>query len=154
TGLEPATADAVTVGQAFHWFRGADALTEIHRILRPGGGLALVWNRRDLSQPLQRELDAVLDPHRGDTPSLASGAWRDGFEHTELFDPLEEAHLPMVQRLDSQGLVDRMLSISFVAGLPGAERDGVARSLRAVAARYGTPLELRYITDVFWCRAR
>ena len=39
--------DAVTVGQAFHWFRGDEALAEIDRLLRPGGRLGLVWNRRD-----------------------------------------------------------------------------------------------------------
>jgi SAM-dependent methyltransferase len=154
TGLRAGMADAVTVGQAFHWFRGAEALAEIRRVLRPGAGLGLVWNRRDLSQPLQAELDAVLDPHRGDTPSLASGAWRVAFERTDLFGSLEEAHVPMIQTLDRERLVDRMVSVSFVAGLPEAEREGVARSLRAVADRHPAPLELRYVTDVYWCRAR
>ena len=40
------SADAVTVGQAFHWFDGPAALAEIERVLRPGGALALAWNRR------------------------------------------------------------------------------------------------------------
>src|SRR5690349_24104856 len=34
--LPDASADAVTVGQAFHWFDGPVALAEIHRVLRPG----------------------------------------------------------------------------------------------------------------------
>src|SRR2546423_11287143 len=34
--------DAVTVGQAFHWFNADAALREIQRVLRPGGGLALI----------------------------------------------------------------------------------------------------------------
>lgn len=38
--LPDASADAVTVAQAFHWFQGAAALTEIHRVLRARGGSA------------------------------------------------------------------------------------------------------------------
>ena len=44
------SADVVTVGQAFHWFDGPVALAEIERVLRPGGALALVWNRRPSSR--------------------------------------------------------------------------------------------------------
>src|SRR5689334_10252480 len=49
--LPDATADAVTVAQAFHWFANDTALAEIHRVLRPDGRLALVWNRRVLEAP-------------------------------------------------------------------------------------------------------
>lgn len=41
--------DAVTVGQAFHWFDRDAALAEIARVLRPGGALAAFWNREDAS---------------------------------------------------------------------------------------------------------
>lgn len=37
--------DLVTVGQALHWFDRALARRELARILRPGGWLAIVWNR-------------------------------------------------------------------------------------------------------------
>lgn len=42
--LGDATVDLVTVAQAFHWFRTAEALDELARVLRPGGWMALVWN--------------------------------------------------------------------------------------------------------------
>ena len=41
--LDDQAVDAVTVGQAFHWFDGDVALTEIHRVLRPGARLGLIW---------------------------------------------------------------------------------------------------------------
>lgn len=47
TGLPDGSADAVTAGQAWHWFDEAAAATELARVLRPGGVLAVVWNVRD-----------------------------------------------------------------------------------------------------------
>ena len=46
TGLEAASVDVVLAAQAFHWFRAEETLREFARILRPGGRLALMWNRR------------------------------------------------------------------------------------------------------------
>ncbi len=40
--LPDASVDAVTVADAFHWFDRTIALTEIARVLRPGGGLAVL----------------------------------------------------------------------------------------------------------------
>src|SRR5436309_141476 len=39
--------DAVVVGQAFHWFDGIRAVSEIRRVLKPGGGIGLIWQARD-----------------------------------------------------------------------------------------------------------
>ncbi|MDQ1396816.1 MAG: hypothetical protein QOG64_2075 [Acidimicrobiaceae bacterium] len=152
--LPDGSADAVTAAQAFHWFDGKRALTELHRVLRPGGGLAPLWNRRDLSQPLQQALHDIVDRHRGTTPSHGSGAWRIAFEDTELFTPLEERRFPFVQELDADGLVDRVVSTSIIAALPQGERDAIARQVRALADDEGGRVSLHYETEVFVCRRR
>ncbi len=58
--LPEASVDAVTVGQAFHWFERDAALAEMARVLRPGGGIALLWNRWDEEDPLLSRVDALL----------------------------------------------------------------------------------------------
>lgn len=45
--LPDGSVDAIVAATAFHWFKGDDALEEIARVLRPGGGLGLVWNNPD-----------------------------------------------------------------------------------------------------------
>jgi SAM-dependent methyltransferase len=131
--LAAGSADVVTVAQAFHWFDGDAALAEIHRVLRPGGTLALVWNRRRMDDPLNRAVEELIAGFRGHTPALRTGAWRATFERTELFGPLEEHVFPNEQSLDADGLVDRVASVSFIAALDEAERAKVLRAVRALA---------------------
>ena len=74
--LADGSVDAVTVAQAFHWFDGDRALTEIHRVTRDGSRLAVLYNRRPREHPLQAALEAIVAPHRGDTPCTAAAAGR------------------------------------------------------------------------------
>ena len=62
--LAEASADAITVAQAFHWFDHERALPEFHRVLKPGGSLVLIWNSRDLDDPLQRGVEQLIKPLR------------------------------------------------------------------------------------------
>jgi ubiquinone/menaquinone biosynthesis C-methylase UbiE len=135
TGLAPGSAHACTVGQAFHWFDGVAALAEIHRLLVPSGRVGLVWNRRDVSDPLQAELDAVIDRHRGSTPSLQGGAWRAAFEGSPRFGPLAHRRFPFEHALDADGLVDRVLSVSYGPGSPRRNATRWRRPRRARAGR-------------------
>jgi len=45
--LPDESVDAVTVGQAYHWFDPPAALAEMRRVLRPGGTIGLFWNLLD-----------------------------------------------------------------------------------------------------------
>src|SRR5207302_645073 len=99
-------ADAVTVAQAFHWFATEEALTEIHRVLKPGGGLGLIWNSRVRDDPVQARVDKLIDPLVGDVVRLYDDAWRRVIDASTLFGPLAEATFQHEQLLDEQGLVD------------------------------------------------
>jgi SAM-dependent methyltransferase len=151
--------DAVVAGSAFHWFRGDEALAEIHRVLRPKGRLGLLWNVRDESVPWVAELTAIMEPHRGGTPGYRSGAWREAFERTQLFSPLEHAEFHHVHALEPTAVEARVASVSFVAALPDDDRARLLARVRELLATDRTTrgrdaVELPYRTDVFWCAAR
>jgi len=144
--LDASSVDLVTVGQAFHWFDGDAALAEIHRVLRPRGRLALLWNRRIEGDPVNRAIDAIVDPHRSDVPTHRVDAWRAVFERTTLFGPLDETVFTNEQVLDADGLADRVGSISFIASLPEGPRAGVIAAARELAS--DGPVTVRYRTEV------
>ena len=117
--LPAGSLDVVTVGQAFHWFDGDRALAEIHRVLAPRGGLGIVFNVRDTTVPWVARLSELMEPHRGDAPAQRTGAWREAFERTTLFEPLRHSELRHVHHLTPEGVVARVASVSFIAALPG-----------------------------------
>ena len=147
--LDDASADLVTVAQAFHWFDGDAALAEIHRVLRPAGRLALVWNRRVEEAPINAAIEAIVEPHRAGTPTHRDDEWRGAFDRTELFGPLEEHAFPSEQVLDEDGLAARICSISFIACLPELERVRVLVRARELVA--DGPVTVPYRTEVQVC---
>jgi SAM-dependent methyltransferase len=144
--LGDGSVDLVTVAQAFHWFDGDAALAEIHRVLRPGGRLALLWNRRVEDAPANLAFDAVVEPFRRGTPTHRGEGWRAAFERTALFGPLEEHVFATEQVFDADGLEARVASISFIAALPEAERAGVLAAARELAEE--GPVQVPYRTEV------
>ncbi|MFA9446946.1 class I SAM-dependent methyltransferase [Egicoccus sp. AB-alg6-2] len=148
---------AVTAAQAFHWFAGPEALAEFHRVLRPDGHLGVIFNRRDLSTPVQGALDELLLPHRGDTPSWARHEWVEWLTESPHFAAPVTDSAPWVQHLDAEGLVARIASVSFVARLDDRTR---ARVLAAVRDLYDGSrkdpdgrVPLHYTTEL-WVLAR
>lgn len=157
--LPDSSVDAVTVGQAFHWFDGDRTLPEIHRVLRAGGGLGLIWQARDPVRPWIERLNEIIDRADDGHPRFRTGAWREAFERSPLFDPIEEAEYPTVQRGDLSVFVDRVASISYVARLPDDQREAVLDEVRRLLAEDPDTagrdvIELPYQAHVYWTRAR
>jgi SAM-dependent methyltransferase len=132
TGLPSAEADAVTIAQAFHWFANDEALAEIHRILRPGGLMFLVWNRRDVADRVQAEISRLCVPFIGEAPSYGSGRWRDVMGKSSRFELVGEHHSRVDQQVDRDGLVARVASTSYIANLPDAQRLPLLDSVAAL----------------------
>jgi SAM-dependent methyltransferase len=147
--LDDGSVDAILVAQAFHWFDGPAALAEFHRVLRPGGRMALIWNRRLRGQPLWRAISEITEPYRRDTPTHYGGEWRASMVSTALFTRVDELEVPYEQDLDPDQLVDRIGSTSFIASLGDDERGRVLARIRAVAAGAGGSVRLGYATEAY-----
>jgi SAM-dependent methyltransferase len=144
--------DAITVAQAFHWFDAERAFADIHRALRPGGGLGLIWNMFDTSVEWVAAMQALVHIHRRGEPQYGRSGWREALGASGLFGPVTEGTFGLVQELDTDGLLARIGSTSYIATLPDADRAQLFNEIRALVADLPRPLSLPYRTDTFVTR--
>jgi SAM-dependent methyltransferase len=154
TGLADGVADAVLAAQAFHWFDAPAALAEFHRVLRPGGHVALVWNERDASDPCTADFGAVVRS-APDAERVEGGRARAGqaLLASPLFEGGQVVRFSHTQEVDEEGLLGRAFSASYAPREPAAAA-AFADALRDVFARHqrGGPVTLVYETAVYLAR--
>jgi SAM-dependent methyltransferase len=155
--------DGITVAQAFHWFDAAAALEEFHRVLRPGGRLALIWNARDRSVPWVDEVWSIMDRVEKRAPWRNHDEWREtafvqvagGEFDNPWFGPLHEATFQHDQHLSPADVVERVRSVSHVAVLPPEQQEAVLDEVRTLlrddpATAGRDEVALRYRVDAYW----
>lgn len=148
-----ASVDAVTVAQAFHWFEPGPALTEIARVLRPGGALGIAFNERDVREPWVAELSKLIrwdERERWRVPYTVEVDWAEVLaEHGPRFGPVERYDTTYLQPMDAETLVHRVLSTSYLARLPQAEQAELADRVRSLVAPLGDRFDLPYTSAAF-----
>ena len=156
TGLMSAAVDLVLCAQSFHWFRPPDALAEFARILKPGGRLAIMWNRRSQTDTLTAGYrQAILDVG-GEVAAERMPFDSAVVASSGRFLPAERLAFPNDQRLDLAGLIGRARSASYVPK-SGPESERLLALLRALHTRYADAdglVTLVYETEVFRATAR
>ena len=153
--LPAGSVDAIVVAQAFHWFDAIRALSEMHRVLRPGGRVALAWNRRDESVPWVRGFGAAVHRASSGEPDTTDVSWREALDRCALFGPWTTTWSRHAQTLTRQGALDRAASVSYVAAAsPELRASVLAEVAAAIDADPSTAgrdeLELPYDTEVLW----
>lgn len=157
--LDDASADAVTVAQAFHWFDARAAARQIHRVLRPGGGLAVIWNSWDEAVPWVGAMQDIVHEHAGDAPRQANSTWRRDLPGTRLFGEPQERTFTNIVVGDLDAVLARVASTSYIAALEPAAHQEVLQRVRALVTsqaptRNCDQVEMPYTTHLMWCHAR
>jgi ubiquinone/menaquinone biosynthesis C-methylase UbiE len=137
--LPDASVDAITVGQAFHWFDTGPALAEMRRVLRPGGGAALFWNQWDTHDPLLGAVEALLRPLR--PPAVDRPGWR-----AELGVAAEQRTFRQRRPMTVDAIVEWAGSTSGWVNAPREEQQRLEDQIRRLAEGYCGEVSIR--TDV------
>jgi SAM-dependent methyltransferase len=146
--LPDASVMTVLVGAAFHWFSRPAAEQEITRVLRPGGRLGLLWNRRDPDSWVADVFDDAL---------RSFGVRAERYSREEVtpdarwFGPSKGAVFAHTQTLRANQIADLLASRSYVIAMPTAKRAALLDRVRAGVARHVDPaapaVEVRYCTE-------
>ena len=155
--LADASVDAVVCAQSFHWFARVEALNEIRRVLKAGGVLGLVWNIRDESVQWVADLRRIFDAYGGDAPRFHTQEWRKVFPAAGLSPLSETRFLHGHTGPPEHVIMDRVLSTSFIAALPAAERMRVAAQVRQLIASTSdlagkSEVTMPYVTAAYSCQ--
>lgn len=152
--LPDRSADAVLVGQAYHWFDRERAHVEIARILRPGGTFAPIWNVRDDRVEWVAELSRIVDMR--DTAGDLTEKYRD---FGDAFGPIELGEFAHRTRLTPDEVIGMLHTRSYYLTAEPAQQERINRELRALFATHPDLIgqervDLPYRTLVFRTRRR
>jgi SAM-dependent methyltransferase len=137
---------------AFHWFDPDAAASELHRVLRPRGGVALMWHLPNWSSNPPDwvvRLGSVLDAARSEHPGFTGDQGRAGFDRHGGFEPFVHESVSFAFPTDRERLLANVESISYVAA--HAERDRMLSEVREILADV-EPHEAPLRTDIWLTR--
>lgn len=134
---------AVTVADAFHWFDAANALGEIRRVLRAGGGLAVLSTVPDWSgASWAHEVGTLMSGLRPDHPHYDGPPWQDSVNLAGGWSTPREIRLTALQPANPERIVDYVASVSWIAALSEKQRTEMLIEIGAIIAAGETPAEL------------
>jgi ubiquinone/menaquinone biosynthesis C-methylase UbiE len=144
--LPDQSVDVITVAQAWHWVDVERATAEAARVLKPGGTLGLIWNRRDERVPWVKRLSQVMGSGDAEIIEL------DSITIAPPFGPTETMTTDWSRPMTVDLLVEMAASRSYIiTATPRRRReilDGV-RELVEVEPSLGDDFEFPYRTYCF-----
>jgi hypothetical protein len=159
SGLAASSARFVTAGQAFHWFDPVAARKEFDRIIIPNGFAALVWNERRLGESaFSDEYEKLIEKYRTDhsVQRIRNLAQTEEGALGSFFGPagFQKRTFDNPQWLDRQGLIDRLLSSSYMPTPSDPVYNELITAANAVfdAHQTGAKVEVAHNTYVYFAK--
>lgn len=154
TSLPDHSVDAVTAGQAFHWFDQTRARAEFARIVRRGGWVVLIWNeRRPDATPFLAAYEQLLQQYAPDYANVSHRQVDDSVIGP-FFAPsgYKLRTFPNVQSFDFEGLTGRLLSSSYAPDAGHPNHEPMITALRTIFDTYqqNGRVAFEYDTQVYY----
>jgi SAM-dependent methyltransferase len=120
--LPDGSVDAVVAADSFHWFDHTRALPEIRRVLRPGGGVAILRSLPRFQRPWGHDLGGLLAQARPLHPAYDGEGPAFALSEHGGYGPVREITLTSHQASDRRRLLAYVASVSWIGALGGSDR--------------------------------
>jgi ubiquinone/menaquinone biosynthesis C-methylase UbiE len=152
TGLDENSYDLVCFGSSFNVMDRSSALRETTRILKPGGWLVCLWNHRDLSDPLQAEIEKIIHEL---VPNYQYGSRRidqtEMIRSSQLFEQVFKAEHGFSCQLKVIDYLAAWRSHATLARQAGEQFDAVIEKIQQHLQRYER-IVVQYHTRLWYAR--
>ena len=157
-GADDPPFDLLVSAQAWHWFEPDARFLRAYELLRPGGWLALWWNRPAVADtPARRAIGAAYERHAPEIVHRGvAGHGRPAFEPTPAraaFGPPLERAYPWTCRYGAAEWTELMRTSSDHRMLPEERRETLLAAVRAAIEEQGGVYEHQY-ECVLWAAER
>jgi SAM-dependent methyltransferase len=149
--------DVIYAAQAWHWVDQDRGYAHARELLRPGGLLALFWNRaQDTKSPLMQEMDEVyrrLQPALFERGSAPEPDYVQRIRDAGGFTDVSLREFPWTERRTAAEWVALLGTFSDHRLLPESERAELLREVAAVIDRHGGVMELPHVAKLYLARS-
>ena len=154
TGLPDQSVDFIVAGQAFHWFDLEESRLEFKRIIRPGGFVLLIWNKRiDDKSSFMKDYNEFLQVHSTDLKTIdlrnISTDHFLAFFGSFGYDLVSFEHY---QTFNFEGLVGRYLSSSYAFDKEHPQHVNAMKTLEGLYLEHQNEdhVKMWYRTEVYY----
>ncbi len=142
------SAASVIASQSFHWFDHGPALDEVARVVDPGGHLITVWNVRDDAVDWVAACTAAMAPFEDGAPRHHTMDWRRAIDGDGRFELVDEVSIGNPFPTTKEGVVDRVLSTSFIATLDHERSQALIGRIREIVEPLGETFDYPYASEL------
>ncbi len=148
--LADASVAAVCAADAFHWFDERLAMPEIRRVLRPGGGVAIMRTLPVFDVPWGHELGQMLAAERPAHPAFGERGAAAALEEDPAFGPVREAVIEGRHDTDREGVLAYVATLSWIGTLPERRRAEVLARAAALLDAHGVGGVRHRVSHLVW----
>lgn len=159
--------DLVVSAEAFHWLDQASDYRKISRTLRPGGAIALFWNRHVHSDKSEGFFEALQEVYRREAPELVGrhtselphpdevSGRAEGIEDSGLFGEVMVRKYPWEGEYDAAGYIRLLRTYSDHISLDDATRERLFRGIaKLIDEEFGGRVVKGYVSVLYVAHVR